>query len=239
MFSRGMSEVRHELLRLRQDRVVAAAGAPADFLVGDEVLACQRYSFCCFRRHPTVTLLRTNSLIFSSICAILNGRPVTLFRPSASTRKRARMSICSWPRFISGISTRSNRERTSPRLRGKGFRWRRCAARDRKTPRLRPLDGRESRAVRAAPAEHEQCAFLLADDLQVRDVVGDALDLLGAEAHHAVVVLGVVAHVAGDVGLLEAADAVLEAGRAGDGPRPRERLGSRAYGLNVSDRSRS
>ena len=45
-----------------------------------------------------------------------------------------------------------------------------------------------------------------------------------AEQLHPVVVVRVVADVAGDVGLLEAADAVLEAGRAGHGPRPGERL---------------
>ena len=46
-----------------------------------------------------------------------------------------------------------------------------------------------------------------------------------AQQLHPVVVVRVVADVAGDVGLLEAADAVLQAGRARDGPRPGERLG--------------
>ena len=49
-------------------------------------------------------------------------------------------------------------------------------------------------------------------------------DLLEAQARHQVVVRGLVVDVAGDVPLLEAADAVLEAGRAGDGPGPRQRL---------------
>ena len=39
MFSRGYAEVGHHLLGLGEDGVVAAAGAPADLLVGDEVLA--------------------------------------------------------------------------------------------------------------------------------------------------------------------------------------------------------
>ena len=62
-------------------------------------------------------------------------------------------------------------------------------------------------------------------DLELGDVGRDAGDLRGAQPHHQVVVLGVVRDVAGLVLLLEAADAVLEARRAGDRPRPRERLG--------------
>ena len=42
MFSCGYAEVGHHLLGLGEDRVVAAAGAPADLLVGHEVLAGQR-----------------------------------------------------------------------------------------------------------------------------------------------------------------------------------------------------
>ena len=54
---------------------------------------------------------------------------------------------------------------------------------------------------------------------------GDAVDLRRTDVHHAVVVLGLVADVAGAVLLLDAADAVLEAGCARDGPRPGERVG--------------
>src|SRR5207247_3745886 len=80
------AEIRHQLLRLREDRVVAAARAPADLLVRDKIFARQRNGLGhCFGRHPTVTLLRTSSLTFCSICAILNGRPVTCLRPTAPT----------------------------------------------------------------------------------------------------------------------------------------------------------
>ena len=41
MFSRAYAEVGHDLLGLGEDRVVAAAGAPADLLVGHEVLPGQ------------------------------------------------------------------------------------------------------------------------------------------------------------------------------------------------------
>src|SRR6266545_1027980 len=41
----GDTQVRHKLLGLGEDGIVAAAGAPAHLLVGDEVLACQRERF--------------------------------------------------------------------------------------------------------------------------------------------------------------------------------------------------
>ena len=75
----GYIEVGHELLGLGEDGVVAAAGAPADFLVGDEVLAGEGDSAVDWRfcRHDTATLAGTSSLIFSSISLILKGLPVT------------------------------------------------------------------------------------------------------------------------------------------------------------------
>src|SRR5581483_5837719 len=74
------------------------------------------------------------------------------------------------------------------------------------------------------PTQHHQLRTFLVVDLGGRDVGGDAGDLGGAQARHALVVDRVVGDVAGAVLLLEAADAVLEAGRAGHGPRPGERL---------------
>jgi hypothetical protein len=55
--------------------------------------------------------------------------------------------------------------------------------------------------------------------------LSDASHLLGAHPHHVVVVLRVVRDVARHVLLLEAADAVLEPGRAWAHPRPRQRGG--------------
>src|SRR5439155_20796877 len=57
------------------------------------------------------------------------------------------------------------------------------------------------------------------------DVLGDARDLGCPQVGHALVVLGVVGDVAGDVGLLDAADPVGEARRARDGPGPGQRVG--------------
>ena len=74
---------------------------------------------------------------------------------------------------------------------------------------------------------------LRAVDLDRRDLVRDARDLLGAQLHHALVVRRVVGDVAGDVLLLEAADAVLEARRARDRPGARQGLGVAPVGLEV------
>ena len=55
------TEVRHQLLGLGEDRIVAAAWTPADLLVRDEVFAGQRHRFSnCLGCHPIVTLLRTS-----------------------------------------------------------------------------------------------------------------------------------------------------------------------------------
>ena len=97
-----------------------------------------------------------------------------------------------------------------------------------------PADRGLDRAPRAPPAEHEQVGVVRVVDLDRRDVVGDARHLLGPEAHHVLVVLGVVVDVAGAVLLLEAADAVHEAGRARDRPRAGQRLGVAQVGPEVA-----
>ena len=99
---------------------------------------------------------------------------------------------------------------------------------------VEPLDRAPDRAVRRAPAEDQQVAAVRPEDLQRRDVVGDPGDLRLAQELHPVVVVRVVADVAGDVGLLEAADPVLEAGRSRDRPLRASVFGSRSYGWNVS-----
>ena len=80
------------------------------------------------------------------------------------------------------------------------------------------------RAERAAPAEHEHVAGALAAQIGRADLLRDARDLLGAHLRLLLVVGGVVRDVAGERVLLDAADAVLETGRAGDDPLARERL---------------
>ena len=62
-------------------------------------------------------------------------------------------------------------------------------------------------------------------DARGRDLARDPGDLLGAQAHHLLVIGGGVADVSGQVLGLETADPVLETRRAGHHPGARERLG--------------
>src|SRR5207237_9583379 len=71
----------------------------------------------------------------------------------------------------------------------------------------------------AAPADDEQFAFRRSVDRQLGDLNGDVGDLLRARPDHVFVVLRVVADISCDVFLLQPADAMFEAGRAGTGPR--------------------
>ena len=103
--------------------------------------------------------------------------------------------------------------------------WRRCACAILRPPRPNPTLGRVGRAPGSTPAEQEELGAVFVVEIGRRDVFGDAGDLGGANAAHRVVVLGVVADVAGAVFLLEAADAVHQLRRARNRPRPGERLG--------------
>ena len=81
------------------------------------------------------------------------------------------------------------------------------------------------RAVRRPPAEDQDLrAPVGVVDLQRRERLRDPLHLRRARADHEVVVGGVVGDVPVAVALLEPADAVLQARRTRDRPRPRQRL---------------
>ena len=97
------TELGHEALDDVEDRVVAAARAPANFLVGLEVLAGQLNQVSVAVGHQE----STSAVIASASSAARNGRPRTLLYPAASTRNCARISMRSCPRFISGMSTLS------------------------------------------------------------------------------------------------------------------------------------
>ena len=97
--------------------------------------------------------------------------------------------------------------------------------RDLATVRAHTARGCTDRAVRRAPAQHEHVGAVGIVDLELGNVARDSRDLGGAQAHHAVVVLGVVGDVAGLVLLLQAADPVLEPRRARNRPGPGKRLG--------------
>src|SRR5258706_7797442 len=93
------AELREDRLHRGQDRVVAAARAPAHFLVGLEVLLRVDGRKRRGRHCPST------SSILASISDCLNGLPWILLKPSASTRYLARSTQRSWPRFISGTIT--------------------------------------------------------------------------------------------------------------------------------------
>src|SRR5947209_8586093 len=83
---------------------------------------------------------------------------------------------------------------------------------------LSPFHGGDDGTVGPAPADDEQLAIRRSAYRQLRDLIGDVGDLLGARLDHVLVVLRVVADVSCDVLFLQPADAVLETGRAGNGP---------------------
>src|SRR5688572_17930382 len=96
--------------------------------------------------------------------------------------------------------------------------------RHRDAPTPYPLAGRtDGPEARAPPDDEHTRVAVRVVDLGGPDVVGDAVDLRLPQSHHGVVVVRVVRDVAGDVGLLEPADAVLEAGDSWNRPRPGER----------------
>ena len=77
----------------------------------------------------TSVMLRSQSSKTSRMCSTsspaVKGCPVTLEIDLASTRNSARISLLSWPMFISGTTTVEYRDKTSPRLAGNGWRCRR------------------------------------------------------------------------------------------------------------------
>ena len=144
---------------------------------------------------------------------------------STSTRYLPRSSRASWPRFISGhqhlvVALQDLAEVVRERVEVA-----QVDLRDVVAGLADAAHAGADRAVRRAPADHQHLRLARrVVDLERRQRVGDPVDLGLAGADHQVVVGRVVGDVAGAVALLEAADAVLEARRAGDGPRPGQGL---------------
>ena len=113
------AELGQEGLHRGEDDVVAAAGAPAHLLVGGEValgllagvVGKVRDRAQAADRHPQVGGRHESSSrvveMTSASSTVENGRPRTDVCERTSTRYSARSSIASWPRFISGTTTRS------------------------------------------------------------------------------------------------------------------------------------
>ncbi len=81
------ADIGEHLLRRLQDGVIAAAGAPADLLIGGEVLWRARRLDGGNDVHRLLSRRLTTAF---SISSIMNGWPDTLLRPSAATRYCAR-----------------------------------------------------------------------------------------------------------------------------------------------------
>src|SRR5580704_649640 len=97
-------ELRKNRLHGGKNRVVSAARAPTNFLVGLKVFLgerCDRWQRGGAHRDFSPRI----SSIFCSTSACLNGRPCILLRPMASTRYFARSTQSSWPMFNSGTRT--------------------------------------------------------------------------------------------------------------------------------------
>ena len=114
----------------------------------------------------------------------------------------------------------------SPRSGGSGLRCMRWTQATLRPARRRRCTAASIGGPRRAPAERRSSVgVLVALDLDRRDVGGDRGDLGGPQVDHPLVVLRRVGDVAGAVLLLDAADAVHQPRRAGDRPRPGERVG--------------
>ena len=205
-----------------ENAVVAAARAPANLLVRLEVLARQLHRRC---RSSTHLIHHLQDVLFEVGGAERDAR--TSSRSSARRPgTRARTSVESWPRLISGTKTFGYAPHDVAQVRpgtgsgGGGARARPCG----RGPRTRSTAALAAPHVPPQPSTSNSAPSSSSSSTR-RDVVGDAGDLRGADVNHVLVVLGVVADVAGAVLFLETADAVLEPGRAGDRPRAGERLG--------------
>src|SRR5690606_31982285 len=110
----GAAQLGQHLLHRGENGVVAAPRAAAALLVRLEILAREPNDGGRF--HESSSSMRSTSSV------TWKGLPWTLLIPFASTRYRLRRMVRSWPMFSSGTTTRSKRERISPRSRGSGLR---------------------------------------------------------------------------------------------------------------------
>ena len=204
--SGGMPELGEEALDRREHRVVAAARAPARLLVGLEVGLGQLRSLP-YLAAPSPT------------AAAAGPAPsrTTRRRPGSARAARARAGRCSSPARARARTTRS----TSPRFAGSGLQVAQVRRGDPPAALAHAPRAGADRAVARAPAEHQQVRVRVAVRPR-RSGTSMPVHLGRAQLGHPLVVGAVVGDVAGAVGLLQAADAVREAGRARDRPRARQ-----------------
>src|SRR5690606_37349379 len=97
---RVRADHRQRALHRLQDRIVAAAGAPAHFLIGLPIL--ERGLVARLGEGGNVGHASIPSMA-ASISAMRKGWPEILLRDLASTRYWSRSTVLSWPVFISGM----------------------------------------------------------------------------------------------------------------------------------------
>ena len=222
MFSGLRAELGHQLLDGEQDAVVAATGAPAHLLVARPVLLAGDVDVGRIgHRGPPASSSSMRGLDLAG-------------------RERETLDLAQRPGVDEVLGADDAGELAGVEL---GHEHLREASHDvaevaRQRVEVGDVDPRHLAAVaatalhggvdggpRRAPPDDEQLGVVVADDRQRRDVLGDGRHLGGAEVDHPLVVLRRVVDVAGAVLLLDAADAVHQARRAGDRPRAGQRVG--------------
>ncbi len=113
---------------------------------------------------------------------------------------------------------------TSPKIRGQGIQMAQVHVTDLAPGCALRVHRGGDRAMRRAPRYDQQVAMIVAGGDNIRNVLHDRRDFSGADAHHVFVVQRFVVDVAGDILFFQATDAVLQSGRSGDRPRPRQRV---------------
>src|SRR6266446_376592 len=87
---------------------------------------------------------------------------------------------------------------------------------------LHLLDRRSDRTVSRSPAKHQDLSGLFAEHFHQRNISRRAIHFLLTQTDHQMVILGIIVDIAGDVLLLDAADAMLKSWSSRQGPRPSE-----------------
>ena len=188
-------------------------------------------------RLPRLLAAATSLNLVGSISATANGLPCTLLRPIGVDQELgADQHAAAGPGSVRERAPSCSASRISPRLRGNGFRYRRWA-----WATALPCSWHFCTAVAHAPYVPPQLSTsrspLAGPSTSCGGMSWATLrHFLRPRLDHVLVILGVVADVAGDVLLFQAADAVHQARRAGKRPRPRQPLVA-LYGRNVSPSS--
>ena len=213
--------------------VVAAARAPANFLVGLKILLGQnghcvsvviRFWLPCpasFERDSAQYFLDLGFELGHLERLALNLVVAFRVHQILGAQHHARAGPCSSP----GPAPCGSASRISPRLLRQGIEIPQMHVADAVALGALRLQRGGDRAVGRAPGDDQQIAVGIARGNHIGNVLRDGFDFGRAQAHHFFVVQRFVVHVAGDVLLFQAADAMLKAGRAGNGPGARESLG--------------